>query len=96
MAIETTRALATNPAAVLAENTTASSEGDYRAQTFVLQNATGSDIVYLGGAGVTGADGFQWDVADLGRAFEVTLEPGESIYGFAATDQEIHVLAGGR
>lgn len=96
MAIVPTRANAGSPAEVLATNGTAASEGDYRARTFILENVTGSAVIYLGGAGVTDADGFRWDVTELGRGFEVTLEPGESIYGFAATDQEIHVLAGGR
>lgn len=96
MAILPDRAVAGDPAQVLATNDIAQSEGDYRARTVVLQNVTGDDVVFLGDEGVTGATGFRWDVAELGRAFEVTLEPGESVYGFAASDQEIHVLAGGR
>lgn len=96
MALAPDRVTATSPAVVLAANARDEHDPEVQSTRHVLQNVTGTDVIYLGGAGVDGTTGFRWDVAELGRVFEVELEPGEALYGFAPVDQEVHVLSGGR
>lgn len=63
----------------------------------VLIPVTGTATVYLGGEGVTSADGAAWAPA-LGP-LSVTLQPGEVLYAArdaADADQEIHVLGLGK
>lgn len=94
MAIVPTRVTAGNPPAILCENPVPEAEGDYRTTTHVLKNTTGTAPIFLGGAEVTNVDGFEWQPSD--GPFELTLEPGEQLYGYASADQDVQVLTGGR
>lgn len=58
----------------------------------VLKNITGTASVFLGGSGVTAANGFEWAVDD--GPLGIDLGRGDKLYGIvAATNQTVHVLA---
>jgi hypothetical protein len=95
MAVAATRVNIGTSAGVLASNPASSAEGDFRTVRVLLKNATGTAPVFVGGSGLTAANGFQWDVADGPLA--LVLEPGESISGIVASvTQAIHVIIEGR
>lgn len=97
MAVTATRPVAGVTATLLATNSSGSpGEGDYRSRSYLLRNLTASAPVFLGGDNtVTTGNGFQWDSAS--GSVQITLEPGESLYGIVtATPQTIHVLSSGR
>lgn len=93
-----TRATAGTTATLLVENTKPSrsaDESDWGALKARLQNLTGTASVFLGPAGVTTANGYEWTTAE--GPLEVDLEPGEALYGIvAALAQTVHVLGQGR
>lgn len=94
MAPVTTQASVGVTATLIAQNSASSdNEGDYRERAFLLKNITGDDI-YLGGSGVTIGTGFRWSASD--GTLSIGLEPGEAIYGVAASAQTVHVLRVGR
>lgn len=96
MAVTATRPVAGVAATLLASNAASGAEGDFRSTRVLLKNLTSTAPVFLGGDNtVTAGNGFQWDVSD--GALEVTLEPGETLYGIVATTpQTLHVLGAGR
>lgn len=94
MAIVPTRATADNPAQVLVENPHGSDSGDYRNTHHVLKNVTATAPIFLGGPNVSDVDGFEWQASD--GAFDLDLEPGEQLYGYASVEQDVQVLSGGR
>lgn len=58
----------------------------------VLKNLTASESVYLGPAGVTAANGFEWATGD--GPLSIDLGRGDKLYGIVATTtQTVHVLA---
>lgn len=94
MAIVPTRSSSDNPAQVLVENPHGLDSGDYRTTNHVLKNTTATAPIFLGGPNVTDVDGFEWQASD--GAFELTLEPGEQLYGYSSVAQDVQVLSGGR
>lgn len=83
-------------ATLIASNTVSDSSNaaDYRAVSFLIKNIDGA-TVFLGGSGVTTANGFQWSPAD--GVLTIDLEPGESLYGVVASGTNVlHALQVGR
>lgn len=68
--------------------------GEWATRQFLLKNKTGTAPVFLGAANVSTSNGFEWAPTD--GPLDIELEPGESLYGVADTQQTIHVLAQGR
>lgn len=94
MAVEASRVTVTDVAELLFDATGGDSQGGASA---VLIPVTGTAVVYLGGAGVTAADGAAWDPA-LGP-LSVELARGEALYavtGAAVAAQDVHVLGFGK
>ena len=96
MAVAASRVVVADTATKIAENTTApSGQDDAQTVAYLLKNATATESVFLGASGVTTAAGFEWATTD--GALVVSLEPGESLYGIVATDdQTVHGLKVGR
>lgn len=95
MPITATRPVAGVAETLLCELSADAGPSDDTTRRFLLRNATGTASVFLGPAGVTAANGFEWAVAD--GPIEVELEPGEKLYGIvAAAAQTLHVLGQGR
>lgn len=96
MAVTAARVSVTTAATKICENTASSGAADSSTLSFLILNNTESVSIYLGPSGVTTSTGVEWKLT-YGPAFEVSLEPGESLYGIvAATTQVCHVLGGGR
>lgn len=96
MSIVASRVTAGTSATLLASNPSAAGESsDYALISFALKNVDGTASVFLGPAGVTTANGFEWEPSD--GPMSIDLEPGESLYGIvSADDQLIHIMRQGR
>lgn len=95
MAITATRPVADVDGELLCEVSADAGPKDETTRRFRIKNTTGSASVFLGPQGVTTANGYEWTAAE--GPLEVTLEPGEKLYGIvAALGQTVHVLASGR
>ena len=96
MAVVAARVVVSNEATLIAENTTApSGSDDAQTESYLLDNNTGTESVFIGPAGVTTASGFEWKTTH--PPLTVPLEPGESLYGIVTTDdQTVHRLKVGR
>lgn len=93
MAVAASRPSVTTSATAIYTNSETGS--DLHSVRVLLKNVTATVSVYLGPAGVTTSNGFEWAVAD--GPVEVELEPGESLYGIVAvTTQTVHALKQGR
>jgi hypothetical protein len=99
MAITTTQGISVGTTATLlyTHPLTTADAGNYLNKDVVLINASATPVVvYLGASGVSTSTGVRW-LTDLGLAFAITIEPGESIYGVVTTGtQLIDVMASGR
>ena len=95
MAITASRPVAGTTVTLLCEVSADAGPKDESARRFRLKNLTATASVFLGPAGVTTANGYEWTTAE--GPLERVLEPGESLYGIvAATPQTLHALGGGR
>jgi hypothetical protein len=95
MAVVATKITVGTSAGVIASNSTPDViQGDYQAAAFLVKNVTGGDVFLGGDSSVTTNSGFKWSATD--GVLTVELEPGESLYGIAASNQTIHVLRTGR
>lgn len=73
---------------LIAENT------DQAPLSIVMKNRTGTESVFLGGAAVTTATGYEWQTTD--GPLSVDLLYREKLWGIVATNaQTLHVLKGG-
>lgn len=93
-AIASQQAVSTASIPLITHSRATAAAGDYSNERFLLKNRTGTGSVFLGGADVTTATGFEWEPLD--GALEIELEPSEVLYAVAASAQTIHVLRLGR
>lgn len=88
-------------AQLIAENTSgAPKTGDWASIRVLAKNRTATASVYLDGDDQIDptTDAFEWELSD-GPYFEISLEPGEALYGrlaAGAAAQTLHVLRQGR
>jgi hypothetical protein len=67
--------------------------GDVHGKAANIRNRSEDTAVFLGGSGVTTANGYQ---LDFGEAVGVPLTGGDDVYGIVAADTEpVHFIASG-